>query len=190
MSTKKEPQKEEKLNISKVAVSNKEKSLTIVHDESKVMPSGKILVSPGKVWPGNQPVHGDLLDTLQQFVPHFLMKIGMPGYKTFTSEYIKKKKAIGDDNLTGFIVLSVTIGEKGLMNIVGGIKHDNGSIAAINANNISMDPEVNQFGKELNIIWENLCEAAHDYFIDGKFGQGAQSELDLNLETDLESQKK
>lgn len=181
MTTKKETKTEEKLNISKVAVSNKEKSLTIVHDESKVMPSGKILVSPGKVWPGNQPVHPDLLDTLQEFVPHFLMKIGMPGYKTFTSDYIKKRKALGDDSLTGFIVLSVSIGDKGLMNIVGGVKHDNGSIAAINANNISLDPDVNQFGKELSIVWENLCEHAHEYFIDGKFGQGAQNELDLNV---------
>jgi hypothetical protein len=188
MSTKKE-KTEEKLNISKVAVSNKEKSLTIIHYESKVMPTGKILVSAGKTWPGNQPVHPDLLDTLQEFVPHFLMKIGMPGYKTFTADYIKKRKAIGDTNLEGFVVLSVTIGDKGLMNIVGGIKHDNGSIAAINANNISLDPEVNQFGKELNIIWENLCEAAHDYFIDGKFGQGAQNELDLNVGVGAETNK-
>lgn len=181
---------EEKLNISKVGVSNKEKTLTIVHDESKVMPSGKILLSPGKVWPGNQPVHADLLDTLQLFVPHFLMKIGMPGFKTFTSEYIKKKKALNDESIIGFVILSVSIGDKGLMNIVGGIKHDNGSIAAVNANNISLDPEVNQFGKELNIIWESLCDRCHDYFIDGKFGHGAQSELDLNVGADLEKSSK
>jgi hypothetical protein len=173
--------KEEKLNISKVAVSNKEKSLTIVHDEMRNMPSGKILISAGKTWPGNQPVHPDLLDTLQQFIPHFLMKIGMPGYKVFTADYIKKKKAIGDSNLDGFVILSVTIGDKGLMNISGAIKADSGALAALNANNISLDPETNQFGKELNIIWENLCEHAHDYFIEGKFGVGAQSELDLNV---------
>lgn len=192
MTTKKEPQKEEKLNISKVAVSNKEKELTIVHDESRVMPSDKILICTGISKTGNQPVHPDFLDELQLLVPHLLMICEVPGHKNYTADYLKKKKAIGDNDIAGYFVSGYSVTANGLINLVGGIKTANGKVTSMTAPLTSLDLENSQytFVKELNVIKENIEQHVHDYFIDGKFGQGAQSELDLNLETDLESQKK
>lgn len=180
---------EEKLNISKVGVSNKEKELSIVHDESTVMPNGKILICIGVSKTGNQPVHSDLLDQLQLLVPHLLMISEVPGHKNYTADYLKKKKALTDNDIKGYFVSGYSVTANGLINLIGGIKTASGKVTSMTAPLTSLDMENSQytFVKELTVIKENIEDEVHAYFHEGKFGQGAQNELDLNVGADLEN---
>lgn len=183
---------EEKLNISKVGVSNKEKELSIVHDESTVMPNGKILICTGVSKTGNQPVHQDFLDQLQLLVPHLLMICEVPGHKNYTADYLKKKKALNDNDIQGYFVSGFSVTANGLINIIGGIKTASGKVTSMTAPLTSLDLENSQytFVKELMVIKESIEDEVHAYFREGKFGQGAQSELDLNVGADLEKSSK
>lgn len=177
------PVQEVRLNIQKVHLDNKTKSVSILENKSSVMKSGKILNETGNQRNGDQPAHADLLDILALFKPHFCMTVGLPGLTNFKSEYFKKKEAIHDEKLENVVILGITIQSNGTLSISGGIRNIKGQIGALNVNNVSLDLDNSDYPyvKELNILIEDLFEEVNAYFVDGKFGDGAQGELDLNL---------
>lgn len=177
------PVQEEKLNIQKVHIDNKSKTISIIENKSSVMKSGKILNEVGNQRNGDQPAHQDLLDILTLFKPHFCITVGLPGLTNFKSDYFKNKEALHDEKIENVVILGCTIQSNGTLSISGGIRNIKGQIGALNVNNISLDLDNSdyQFVKELNILVEDLFEEVKAYFVDGKFGDGAQGELDLNL---------
>lgn len=171
--------KEEKLSITEVHVSNKERFLTITHDITQITKGGKMIKMAGVIWPGNQPVHQDLLDQLQLLVPHALQIIEMPGFKTFNAEYHKDKLAITDDELKGFYISGFSISAKGLITLKGGIKTEGGRVTSINAPITSLDLETSQYEQIVPLVEniERIFAECDGYFINGKFGAGAQPEI-------------
>lgn len=176
--------KKETMNLSKIAIANKDKTLYVEMANSYVTgntdPKKKSL-NTEETKLGSQPVHADFLNEMQLFVPHLLMRCGLPGHKNFPADYLKKKKAIGDPNIEGFFVSGFSISKNGLINIIGGCKNEDGQVTSMTAPITSLDIDTSkyQYVKELNVLVENCFEHATDYFRHGKFGEGAQNTLDL-----------
>lgn len=167
------------LNISELSVSNKEKHLTIMHNMTMITKGAKMLNLPGVIYPGDQPVHNDLLEILQQIVPHFLMIIEVPGYKLGKPNYLTDKTALADEKLKGYYVSGFSISSKGMLTLKGGIKTEGGRVTSMNAPVVSTSLDDNNYAYIEHLV--GLIEAAkHEgnyYFIDGKFGDNAQPGL-------------
>ena len=183
--------KEEKLNIQELSVSLKERNLYIAHTPTALTKSGKLL---GKVTTeeGNQRVHKDVINALQCLVPHMLMIVEMPGFRKFTDEYLENEEAVEDNNLKGFYVTGFSISAKGGLTIKGGVKTESGRVTTMNAPLTSLDAESSNYEHidDLNSIIETLIDEATKYFIDGKFGEGAQTDAFNQQKEEPASQEK
>lgn len=164
-------QTEEKLNIQGLSVNLKEGYLYIEHTPQSVTASGVML---GKIATeeGNKQVNQGMLDCLALFVPHMLMIIEMPGFKSFTPDYMENEEAISDENLKGFYVNGFSISAKGGVTIKGGVKTKSGRVTSMNAQLTSIDPEVSnyEYAGNLQRLIDIACIKAGEYFIEGKFG--------------------
>lgn len=171
--------KKETMDFLKIMVSNKEKYLYVEMPKTSLFKNKKELISNASE-DAYQPVHQDFIDELQLFVPHWVMRIGLPGF-VFTSDYLKNKKALTDPKLTGFVVSGFSISKNGLISIIGGCKNETGQFTSMTApiTSINVDSSSYPYAKELTVLIENCFEHATDYFRDGKFGEGAQNTLDL-----------
>jgi hypothetical protein len=162
---------EEKLNIQGLSVNLKEGYLYIEHTPQSITASGVML---GKIATeeGNKQVNQGMLDCLLLFVPHFLMIIEMPGFKSFTADYIENEEAIKDENLKGFYVNGFSISAKGGVTIKGGVKTKSGRVTAMNAPLTSVDPEASNYehAGDLQRLIDIACMKAGEYFLEGKFG--------------------
>lgn len=179
-------QKKENIQFTKISVSNKERTLYVEKTNSRVTPN-KDKSSLNSLAPEDfdQPVHPDFLAELQLFVPHWILRIGLPGFAgKITAEYLKKKKALTDEDLKGFYVSGFSISAKGLINIIGGCKNEDGQVTSMTAPLFSLDLDNSKYAyaKEVTVLVENCFEHATDYIQNGKFGEGAQSTLDLKTD--------
>lgn len=172
-------QQEEPLNIQAMSVSNKEKHLTIVHNMTMVTKGAKMLNLPGVVYAGDQPVHDDLIDLLQQLVPHMLLIVEVPGFKLGKPNYLTDKVALTDEKLKGYYCSGFTISSKGMLTVQGGIKTESGRVTPLNAPVVSSNLDENnyQYIEHLMSLIDQLKQACNHYFIDGKFGMGSQGTI-------------
>lgn len=181
----------ETITFTKISVSNKERTLYVEKTNSRVTPNKeKPSLNSDAPEQFDQPVHPDFLAELQLFVPHWVMRIGLPGFAGyFTPEYLKKKKALTDEKLKGFYVSGFSISAKGLINIIGGCKNEDGQATSMTAPLFSLDLDSSKysFAKEVAVLVENCFEHATDYIQNGKFGEGAQSSLDLKSTDKVEA---
>lgn len=167
------------MDIYDISIDNKTKFLTVVHDRTLVTKSAKILALPDTVYPGTQPVHQDLLDVMQLLVPHMVLIVQVPGYKLPKPDYLTDKKALTDEKLNGYYVNGLTIHKKsGMVTIKGGIRAENGKVTPLNAHtHVNPDTTTYPYVDNLNNLIEEAKEQAMMYFLDGKFGEGAQPDL-------------
>jgi hypothetical protein len=113
-----------------------------------------------------------MLDCLQLFVPHFLMIIEMPGFKSFTPDYLENEEAVNDEALKGFYVNGFSISAKGGVTVKGGVKTKSGRVTSMNAPLTSVDPDATNYehAGDLKRLIDIACVKAGEYFIEGKFG--------------------
>lgn len=162
--------KEEKLNIEGLSFTLKEGFLFMDHRPSTITKSG---VQLGKIVSeqGDKPVNKGMVDCFQLMVPHMLMIIEMPGYKSFKPDYLENEEAIDDANLIGFYCNGFSISAKGGVTLKGGVKTKSGRVTSMNAPLTSIDPEASNYehAGDLQRIIDMACTKAGEYFIDGKF---------------------
>lgn len=180
----------ETIQFTKISVSNKERTLYVEKTNSRVTPN-KDKSSLNSLAPEDfdQPVHPDFLAELQLFVPHLLMRVGIPGSKNFTADYLKKKKALTDPEIKGYFVSGFSISAKGLINIIGGCKNEDGQVTSMTAPLFSLDLDTSKYpyAKEVNVLIENCFEHCTDYIQNGKFGEGAQTSIDLKQKEEVKA---
>lgn len=163
--------KEEKLNVQGLGVNLKEGFLYIEHTPSSVTASG-VMLGKTVTEEGNKQVNQGVLDLLQLFVPHMLQIIEMPGFKSFTPDYIENEEASTDDQLKGFYCNGFSISSKGGVTLKGGVKTKSGRVTSMNASLTSIDPEASNYehAGDLQRLIDIACKKAAEYFIEGKFG--------------------
>lgn len=164
-------QTEEKLNIQAMSVNLKEGFLYIEHTP-QVSTKGGTILGKTVAEEGNKQVDQGMLDCLQLFVPHFLMIIEMPGFKSFAPDYLEDETAISDEALKGFYVNGFSISAKGGVTVKGGVKTKSGRVTSMNAPLTSVDPDATNYehAGDLQRLIDMACAKACEYFIDGKFG--------------------
>lgn len=164
-------QTEEKLNIQAMSVNLKEGFLYIEHTP-QVSTKGGTILGKTVTEEGNKQVNQSMLDCLQCFVPHMLMIIEMPGFKSFAPDYLEDEQAVQDEALKGFYCNGFSISAKGGITLKGGIKTKSGRVTSMNAPLTSVDPDATNYehAGDLQRLIDIANAKATEYFIDGKFG--------------------